>query len=294
MRLRHRVPVRGLSGRELRHPRDGLVRRSRSAHRRRGSPARSTGAARAASAASRCGARPPAARAPTAAAGMRAATGSPRRPSRPTTTSSPAACPSPARRRRSGSALHVERRLPERFLRRHRPLHRRLRDRRGLHGRHALPSRGRAGRGELLRSLLQEQLSSRASPLMVRYRAVFRCFAGCPGEYPLTQRHLPLPHVRRPARGRPRHGGAPRSERHGVDEALRRPLDAHAVAVRLGRVGQARVGGPDGARRVHRLDRRGRDERLLGRAARPRDRRARPVDQALRELAHRAASRTSG
>src|ERR1039458_2806936 len=31
----------------------------------------------------------------------------------------------------------------------------------------------------------------------------------------------------------------------GLDEALRRPLDAHAVAVRLGRVGQARVGGPD-------------------------------------------------
>jgi len=22
---------------------------------------------------------------------------------------------------------------------------------------------------------------------MVRYRAVFRCFAGCPGEYPLTR-----------------------------------------------------------------------------------------------------------
>ena len=44
---------------------------------------------------------------------------------------------------------------------------------------------------------------------------------------------------------------------------------------------------PDVPDDVHRLDRRGRDEPLLGRAARPRDRRARPVGQALRQLAHR-------
>ena len=56
-----------------------------------------------------------------------------------------------------------------------------------------------------------------------------------------------LPHLRRPARGRARSRGPARPQRRGVDEALRRALQAHALAVRLGRVGQARVGRARGA-----------------------------------------------
>ncbi len=54
--------------------------------------------------------------------------------------------------------------------------------------------------------------------------------------------HLPLPDLRRPPSGRARHRGSARPQRRRVDEALRRPLHAHAVALRLGRLGQARVG----------------------------------------------------
>ena len=53
---------------------------------------------------------------------------------------------------------------------------------------------------------------------------------------------LPLPHVRRPARGRARPRRAAGTQPGGVDEAVRRPLQAHRVAVRQRRVGQEGMG----------------------------------------------------
>ncbi len=100
------------------------------------------------------------------------------------------------------------------------------------------------------------------------YRAVFRCIAGCPGEHSIWQPiyHCPtcgdllqvahdVDALRRPQPGR-------------VDAPLRRALQAHRVAVRLGRLGQEGVGLPRAARREHRLDGRGRHQPVLGRALR--------------------------
>ena len=55
-------------------------------------------------------------------------------------------------------------------------------------------------------------------------RSVFRCIAGCAGDYPARRGHLPLPEVRRPARGRARPRGARDAQRRRVDEAVRRAL----------------------------------------------------------------------
>src|SRR5689334_6353562 len=52
----------------------------------------------------------------------------------------------------------------------------------------------------------------------------------------------------------------------GLDEAVRRPLQADDLALRLRRLGQARVGRARSAGRSHRVDRRRGDEPLLGRA----------------------------
>ena len=119
------------------------------------------------------------------------------------------------------------------------------------------------------------------------YRAWFRCIAGCSGEHPLDEAAVPLPHLRRSPRGRARPGGAEGSRAVGVDAAVRRPLQAHHLALRLGGVGQEGVGAPEPARPVHRLDGRGRHQPAVGRALRPLDRRRRSVDQAVRQLAHR-------
>ena len=89
-----------------------------------------------------------------------------------------------------------------------------------------------------------------------------------PGEYPLTQRDLPLPDVRRAARGRPRHRRAARTERRGVDEALRRALRcARQWPYGSGVWGKREWVAPERAGRLHRLDRRGRDERSSGPSA---------------------------
>ena len=66
--------------------------------------------------------------------------------------------------------------------------------------------------------------------------------------------HLQVPEVRRPPRGRPRHGGAQDPQRRRLDEAVRRALHAHVVALRLGRLGQEGVGPAARARRERRLD----------------------------------------
>ena len=50
---------------------------------------------------------------------------------------------------------------------------------------------------------------------------------------------ITLPEMRRAARRRARSHGAQGKKRRGVDAALRPPLDAHRVALRLRRLGQA-------------------------------------------------------
>ena len=74
------------------------------------------------------------------------------------------------------------------------------------------------------------------------YRAWFRCIAGCSGEYPLTK-----PLYRCPTCGdllEVAHdlARAEGSRAVGVDAAVRRPLQAHHLALRLGGVGQEGVG----------------------------------------------------
>src|SRR6266404_3381818 len=65
---------------------------------------------------------------------------------------------------------------------------------------------------------------------------------------------LPMPAVRRSARGRARHGRAPVARTEWLDETLRRPLQTDALALRLGRLGQARVGRSGDAGRSYRVD----------------------------------------
>ena len=84
---------------------------------------------------------------------------------------------------------------------------------------------------------------------------------------------LPLPHLRRPAAGQPRHGGAAGEESGRVDAALRRSLQAHELAVRLRRVGQEGMDLSRSSRRKRRLDGRRRHEHAVGRSIRPRARR---------------------
>ena len=86
--------------------------------------------------------------------------------------------------------------------------------------------------------------------------------------------------------GRPRFRRARDRTPHAWKTLLRRPLQAHRLAVRLRRLGQEGMGLPRDPRRARRLDGRGRDESLLGRALRTRDRRRRSVGQAVRQLAH--------
>ena len=71
------------------------------------------------------------------------------------------------------------------------------------------------------------------------YRAVFRCIAGCPGEYPLDEVIYRCPQAARTC-SRSHHDLDALKQRSAarVGEAVRRPLHAHPVAVRLGRVGQ--------------------------------------------------------
>ena len=106
------------------------------------------------------------------------------------------------------------------------------------------------------------------------------------GRVPAHAGDLPLPDVRWIARGVPRRGRPAEPLARGVEEAIRRPLDADAVALRVGRVGQARMGVPRDARRLHCVDRRRRNEHVLGRPTGPRDRRQRPLDQTLRQFTH--------
>ena len=117
-------------------------------------------------------------------------------------------------------------------------------------------------------------------------RAVFRRLSllqWMRGLVPGHRAHVPLPALWRLAPSRPRRGGASRSRGPRLDEAIRRALPPECLAVRFGRLGQARVGHARGRRRSHRLDVRGRDESVLGRALRQDDRPQRPLGQALRQ-----------
>ena len=93
--------------------------------------------------------------------------------------------------------------------------------------------------------------------------------------------------MRRPARGRARPRGAQGPQRGVLDQAVRRALPAHDLALRLGRVGQEGVGAAPHRRRERRVDDGGRDEPAVGRALRQEHRPARAVGEAVRGLAHR-------
>ena len=99
--------------------------------------------------------------------------------------------------------------------------------------------------------------------------------------------HLQVPEMRRPARGRARHRGAQVPQRGLMDQAVRRALPAHHLALRLGRVGQEGVGAAPRRGRKRRVDAGGRDEPVVGRALRQEHRPGRAVGQAVRRLAHR-------
>ena len=76
----------------------------------------------------------------------------------------------------------------------------------------------------------------------MEYRAVFKCIAGCDGEYDLEQ-----PIYRCPTCGDLLEvvhdlDRAARPHRRGVEAAVRQPLQAHGMAVRLGRLGQEGMG----------------------------------------------------
>ena len=78
----------------------------------------------------------------------------------------------------------------------------------------------------------------------MRYRAVFRCVAGCPGEFPLDQ-----PIYRCPACGDLLEvvhdlDALQQVRPGGLDAPVRRPLQAHDLALRLGGVGQEGMGVP--------------------------------------------------
>ncbi len=98
---------------------------------------------------------------------------------------------------------------------------------------------------------------------------------------------LSLPQLRRPARGRPRRRSPEVALRRRLDAPLRRSLQAHDLALWLVGVGQKRVGGAERPRRHGRVDGRRRHEPLVGRSFRARARHEGPVDQAVRQLAHR-------
>ncbi len=120
----------------------------------------------------------------------------------------------------------------------------------------------------------------------MEYRAVFKCIAGCDAEYDLEQPLYRCPkcgdllevvHDLKALGGRS-------AER--VETDVRRPLQADGMALRLGRVGQERMGLPRRPRREHRVDGRGRHQPDVGRAIRARARHGRALDQDVRAVAH--------
>ena len=96
-----------------------------------------------------------------------------------------------------------------------------------------------------------------------------------------------MPHLRGPARGPARPGGAPVAVGRRLDPALRRALSPQHVPLRLGRVGQEGVGAALHRQREHRVDVRGQLEPALGRPLRQAAPRRGPVGQAVRQLPHR-------
>ena len=117
-----------------------------------------------------------------------------------------------------------------------------------------------------------------------------------PGLVPLYRRRarpvvprggaLPLPHLQWPAGGRPRSECAPCAQPIGMDAAVRRPLQAHDVAVRQRCVGQEGVGRPGARGHQRGQPRRGRHEPVLGQSLRAVGRPPGPVDQAVRQQPH--------
>ena len=98
---------------------------------------------------------------------------------------------------------------------------------------------------------------------------------------------LSLPCVRRSARSGARSWRASRAFGRRLEEAVRRSLQAHGMAVWVRRVGQERVGVPRRPRRKHRVDGRRRHQPDVGRAVRQRARHGRALDQNVRPVAHR-------
>ncbi len=92
--------------------------------------------------------------------------------------------------------------------------------------------------------------------------------------------------MRGPARSRARHRGTALARACRLAQALRRALQAHALAVWIGRLGQARMGRAECVGRSHRFDGRGRHQSFLGRALRPAARHERPLGQDVRQQPH--------
>ena len=100
-------------------------------------------------------------------------------------------------------------------------------------------------------------------------RSVFRCISGCAGDHPLDEVIYKCPKCGDLLEVVHDLEVAQDPQRGLLDQALRRTLPAHHLAVRLGRVGQEGVGrSPHVARRERRLDDGGRHQPALGRALR--------------------------
>ena len=124
------------------------------------------------------------------------------------------------------------------------------------------------------------------------YSAHFRCFRGCPGEYSVYEVMYTCPKC-----------GGLLEVHHDVDALRDRTADEWKTLFES-RVGTTKwpygsgVWGmrewvmPTHARRERRQHVRGQHQPLLGRPPGQADRRARPVDQAVRQQPHRLASRT--
>ncbi len=128
---------------------------------------------------------------------------------------------------------------------------------------------------------------------MSEYGAWFECINGCPTRFSLFEVIYRCPTCGDLLDVAHDVDALRRRVARGVDAAVRRPLPPQRLSVRLRGVGQEGMGRPVHRQREHRLDVRGRHQPLVGRPLRQAARRRGSVGQAVRQLAHRARSRTS-
>ena len=121
----------------------------------------------------------------------------------------------------------------------------------------------------------------------MEYRAVFKCIAGCDGEYDLEQPLYRCPKCGDLLEVAHDLDCPPQPLRRGMEASVRQPVQADRMALWLGRVGEEGMGLPRRPRREHRLDGRRGHQPDVGRALRARARHGRAVDQDVRPVAHR-------